>query len=121
MKLGELAAALGLELSGDAELEIIAAVPLEAAAPGTISFVSQPRYLAMLERVSPSCVIMPAELAARVAMRGPEKSEPGALTLPAPWEFSIRRYRPPAGHRSQRANCSRRRKSGGTPASAPSS
>lgn len=66
MKLGELSAALGLELSGDAELEISAAVPLEAAEPGTISFVSQPRYLAMLERVAPSCLIMPAELAAQV-------------------------------------------------------
>jgi UDP-3-O-[3-hydroxymyristoyl] glucosamine N-acyltransferase len=66
MKLGELAAALGLELSGGAELEISAAVPLEAAVPGTISFASQARYLAMLERVSPSCVIVPAELAGRV-------------------------------------------------------
>ncbi len=46
MKLGELARALGLELRGDGELEIAAAVPIEAAAPGTVSFVSQPRYLA---------------------------------------------------------------------------
>jgi UDP-3-O-[3-hydroxymyristoyl] glucosamine N-acyltransferase len=66
MKLGQLSAALGLELKGEAELEIRAAVPLEAAAPGTISFVSQPRYLAMLKRVEPSCLIMPAELAAEV-------------------------------------------------------
>jgi|SRR5579875_3863058 UDP-3-O-[3-hydroxymyristoyl] glucosamine N-acyltransferase len=66
MKLKELAAALGLELRGDGELEIAAAVPIEAAAPGTISFVSAPRYLAMLERVAPSCLIVPAELAAAV-------------------------------------------------------
>ncbi len=66
MKLGELARALGLELRGDGELEIAAAVPIEAAAPGTISFVSQPRYLGMLERVSPSCVIVSAEMADRV-------------------------------------------------------
>jgi UDP-3-O-[3-hydroxymyristoyl] glucosamine N-acyltransferase len=66
MKLGQLSAALGLELRGDAELEISAAVPLEAAMPATISFVSQPRYLAMLERAEPSCLIVPAELAGKV-------------------------------------------------------
>jgi UDP-3-O-[3-hydroxymyristoyl] glucosamine N-acyltransferase len=66
MKLGELARALGLELRGDGEIEIEAAVPLEAAAAGTVSFVSQPRYLGMLERVSPACVIVAAEMAERV-------------------------------------------------------
>lgn len=66
MKLTELSAALGLELRGDGELEISAAVPIDAAMPGTISFISQPRYLPMLERVTPSCLIIPAELAGRV-------------------------------------------------------
>ncbi len=66
MKLRELSAALGLELRGDGELEIAAAVPIEAATPGTISFVAAPRYLTMLERVAPSCLIIPAELAAEV-------------------------------------------------------
>jgi len=66
MKLGELARALGRELRGDSELEIAAPVPIEAAGPGTITFVSQPRYLAMLERVSPSCVIVSPEMAEQV-------------------------------------------------------
>jgi UDP-3-O-[3-hydroxymyristoyl] glucosamine N-acyltransferase len=66
MKLGELARALGRELRGDSELEIAAPVPIEAAGAGTITFVSQPRYLAMLERVSPSCVIVSSELAEQV-------------------------------------------------------
>jgi UDP-3-O-[3-hydroxymyristoyl] glucosamine N-acyltransferase len=63
MKLGELSRALGLELRGDRELEIVAPTPIDAAVPGTISFISEPRYAAMLDRVSPSCVIAPAELA----------------------------------------------------------
>jgi UDP-3-O-[3-hydroxymyristoyl] glucosamine N-acyltransferase len=66
MKLGELAGALGLELRGDPDLEIAAPAPIEAAGPGTVSFVAQPRYLAMLERVTPTCVIVPKELAGRV-------------------------------------------------------
>jgi UDP-3-O-[3-hydroxymyristoyl] glucosamine N-acyltransferase len=66
MKLGELATALELELRGDAEVEVVTAVPLEAASVGTLSFVSNPRYLAMLERVTPSGLIIPAELAGQV-------------------------------------------------------
>jgi UDP-3-O-[3-hydroxymyristoyl] glucosamine N-acyltransferase len=66
MKLGELARALGLELRGDGELEILGPAPIEAAGPGTVSFVSQPRYLAMLERVAPACVIAPSEIAPQI-------------------------------------------------------
>lgn len=66
MKLGELADALGLELRGDRELEISAPAPIESAGAGTVSFVSQPRYLAMLERVSPACVIASREIAGQV-------------------------------------------------------
>jgi UDP-3-O-[3-hydroxymyristoyl] glucosamine N-acyltransferase len=66
MKSGELARALGLELRGNPELEIAGLAPIDAAGPGSVTFVSEPRYLAVLERVSPSCVIVPAELAAQV-------------------------------------------------------
>ncbi len=66
MKLRDLSAALGLQCRGDDEAEIVAAVPLEAAVPGTISFVSQPRYLAMLDRVEPAFVIAPAQLAPQI-------------------------------------------------------
>jgi len=38
MKLKELASKLGLKLRGDGEIEILAPVPIEAAAPGTIIF-----------------------------------------------------------------------------------
>jgi UDP-3-O-[3-hydroxymyristoyl] glucosamine N-acyltransferase len=96
MKLGQLSAALGLELRGDAELEISAAVPLEAAMAGTISFVSQPRYLAMLERVAPSCLIIAAELAARAQCAALISSNP-ALDFARALEILHPPQRPPAG------------------------
>ena len=77
MKLGELAGALGLELRGDRELEITGPAPIEAAGPGTVSFVSQPRYLAMLERVAPACVIAPEEIAQQVRCAVLVSSNPG--------------------------------------------
>jgi UDP-3-O-[3-hydroxymyristoyl] glucosamine N-acyltransferase len=77
MKAGELAAALGLQLRG-ADVEISAAVPLEAAQPGTLSFVSAPRYLAMLEQAAPSCLIVPAELAEQVPCPAIISSNPAA-------------------------------------------
>lgn len=96
MKSGELAAALGLELRGASDVELSTAVPLEAARAGTLSFVSNPRYLAMLERVSPSCLIIPAELAEGVKCAALISANPAldfarALTLIHP------PYRPSPG------------------------
>lgn len=64
MKLGELASKLGLEHRGDADLEITAPAPIEAAGPGTITFVAGPKYLAALRATQASCVILPIKLAA---------------------------------------------------------
>ena len=63
MKLKELASRLGLEVRGDADVEISAPAPLEAAAPGTIIFVASAKYLDALRTTSAACAIVPAELA----------------------------------------------------------
>jgi UDP-3-O-[3-hydroxymyristoyl] glucosamine N-acyltransferase len=65
MKLKELASKLGLEMRGDGEVEIVMPAPIEAAGPGTIIFVANEKYAPMLETTSASCVIVPAEFAAR--------------------------------------------------------
>jgi UDP-3-O-[3-hydroxymyristoyl] glucosamine N-acyltransferase len=96
MKLGELARALGLELRGDAELEITAAVPLEAAVAGTVSFVSQPRFLGLLERVSASCVIITAEMVERVHCAALISANP-AFDFARTLGIFYPPYRPPSG------------------------
>jgi len=65
MKLKDLAARLGLELHGDGDLEISSPAPLEAAGPGTVTFLAHSKYLPLLENSTASCVITSAELAPR--------------------------------------------------------
>jgi UDP-3-O-[3-hydroxymyristoyl] glucosamine N-acyltransferase len=65
MKLNQLASKLGLEMRGDGEVEILMPAPIEAAGPGTIIFVANEKYAPMLETTTASCVIVPAEFAAR--------------------------------------------------------
>src|SRR5208282_187898 len=64
MKLSELASRLGLELRGDGGIEIAVPAPIEAAGPGTITFVAAARYLPALRASRASCVIVPEALAA---------------------------------------------------------
>ena len=65
MKLKQLASKLGLEMRGDGEVEILMPAPIEAAGPGTIIFVANEKYAPMLETTTASCVIVPADFAAR--------------------------------------------------------
>ena len=63
MKLGEIAARLGLELRGDSAVEIAMPAPIEAAGPGMITFAVGPKYAAALRASKASCAIVAAELA----------------------------------------------------------
>src|ERR1700674_3223117 len=58
MKLGELAARLGCVLEGDAQIEIHGAEGLEAAKPGEVTFLSNPRYGRELSTTRASAVLV---------------------------------------------------------------
>ncbi len=64
MKLGEIAARLGLRLEGDGEIEITLPAPIEAAGPGMITFAVGPKYAAALKASAAACAIVPEELRA---------------------------------------------------------
>lgn len=57
MKLGELAAALGREIAGSAETEIVGVLGIEDAGPGFITFLSNPKYAPKLKTTQASAVI----------------------------------------------------------------
>ena len=57
MKLGELAAALGCENTGGAEVEIVGVLGIEDAGPGYITFLSNPKYAPKLKTTQASAVI----------------------------------------------------------------
>ncbi|HVC44327.1 MAG TPA: UDP-3-O-(3-hydroxymyristoyl)glucosamine N-acyltransferase [Candidatus Binataceae bacterium] len=63
MKLGEIAARLGLELRGDGESEIALPAPIEAAGPGMITFAVGAKYAAALRASTAACAIVPAAMA----------------------------------------------------------
>jgi UDP-3-O-[3-hydroxymyristoyl] glucosamine N-acyltransferase len=65
VKLKEIAFKMGREFRGDGEIDIFMPAPIEAAGPGTIIFVANEKYAPMLETTTASCVIVPAEFAAR--------------------------------------------------------
>jgi UDP-3-O-[3-hydroxymyristoyl] glucosamine N-acyltransferase len=62
MKLGEIAAKLGLELRGDGTIEIAMPAPIEAAGPGMITFAVGAKYAAALRASKAACAIVPGEL-----------------------------------------------------------
>ena len=64
MKLGEIAAKLGLELRGDGAVEIAMPAPIEAAGPGMITFAVGAKYAAALRASRASCAIVPEDLVA---------------------------------------------------------
>jgi UDP-3-O-[3-hydroxymyristoyl] glucosamine N-acyltransferase len=57
MKLGELAAALGCEMTGGADVEITGMDAIDAAGPGQITFLSNPKYAPKLKNTQASAVI----------------------------------------------------------------
>jgi UDP-3-O-[3-hydroxymyristoyl] glucosamine N-acyltransferase len=58
MKLGEIATRIGCELRGDPEVEISGVAPIERAAPGTLTFLANPRYRSHLGKTQASAVIL---------------------------------------------------------------
>jgi UDP-3-O-[3-hydroxymyristoyl] glucosamine N-acyltransferase len=69
VRTGELVAQLGGELLGDAGLALRGLASLEAAGPGDIGFLSNPRYLAVLQQSAAGCVIVGPGQREAVAMR----------------------------------------------------
>lgn len=64
--LGDIAAFLGARLNGDPAVEVHALAAIQSAGPGTLSFVSNPKYQTHLESTRASAVIVDEKLAARV-------------------------------------------------------
>lgn len=58
MQLGEIAKRLGLDLEGDADIEIRALAPVDEAGEGDLTFVAAPRYRALLGASRASAVIL---------------------------------------------------------------
>lgn len=61
MRLGDIARLLEADLEGDAEIEIRACAALEAAGPGTITFLADPRHRGRLAATRASAVILPRD------------------------------------------------------------
>jgi UDP-3-O-[3-hydroxymyristoyl] glucosamine N-acyltransferase len=68
--LGDIAAHLGGELTGDASLPITRIGPLDTATPTTISFLANPRYQSQLASTQAGCVIVAPALREAAAARG---------------------------------------------------
>jgi UDP-3-O-[3-hydroxymyristoyl] glucosamine N-acyltransferase len=73
MKLGDIAQALGATLEGDPELEIDTLDPIESAGPRSLSFVSNPRYVALVKTTRAAALILAPEVPApgRAVLRAP--------------------------------------------------
>jgi UDP-3-O-[3-hydroxymyristoyl] glucosamine N-acyltransferase len=69
-RIGDLAALLGGELAGPAELTVTRIGPLESAGPEAISFLSNARYLTQLSSSRAGCVIVAPAMRELAAARG---------------------------------------------------
>ena len=70
VRLGEVVAALGGELLGNAELIIERLAPLQSADSACLSFVANPRYIGQLAASNAACVIVSPALRDAAAARG---------------------------------------------------
>lgn len=70
LQLGEIVAALGGDLHGDAALRIEGLAPLESAQPGHLSFLSNPKYRQQLDASRAGCVIVGPALREQALARG---------------------------------------------------
>ncbi|HEY0823216.1 MAG TPA: UDP-3-O-(3-hydroxymyristoyl)glucosamine N-acyltransferase [Ramlibacter sp.] len=70
LQLGEIVAALGGELHGDAALRIEGIAPLESAGPGQLAFLSNPRYRSQLDASRAGCVIVAPAMRESALARG---------------------------------------------------
>jgi UDP-3-O-[3-hydroxymyristoyl] glucosamine N-acyltransferase len=84
VRTGELVAQLGGELLGEASLVLRSIASLEAAGPHDIGFLSNPRYLAVLQSSAAGCVIVGPGLREAVAMR------PSAIVSADPYLYYAR-------------------------------
>ncbi len=75
MRLVDLAEALGCELRGDGDIEIVGVAPIESAGPGQLTFVANPRYGRHLGTTQASAVILPSD-APEVALASLRGSDP---------------------------------------------
>ncbi|HVE54642.1 MAG TPA: UDP-3-O-(3-hydroxymyristoyl)glucosamine N-acyltransferase [Ramlibacter sp.] len=70
LQLGEIVAALGGELHGDATVRIEGLAPLESAQAGQLSFLSNPKYRQQLDASRAGCVIVGPALRDQALARG---------------------------------------------------
>ncbi len=63
MTLEELAGHLGGQVKGDGSVEIHAVMPMDAAMPGTITFLANPKYIPQLETTQASAIIVAPDFA----------------------------------------------------------
>src|SRR5713226_624503 len=75
MKLAEIAQKLGCRIEGSAELEITGVAGLENAQPGQLTFLSNPKYRAMVETTRASAIL----LGEGAALRRPPGAPPLAV------------------------------------------
>jgi UDP-3-O-[3-hydroxymyristoyl] glucosamine N-acyltransferase len=98
VRLGELVTQLGGELIGDPALTVSRISSIEAAEPGSIAFLAQPRYLPLLADCKAACVIVSPALRDAAVQRG------AAIVCADPYHYHARltqwwaaRIRPEAG------------------------
>ena len=84
LSLGEITEKLGGELIGDAATRIVAVAPLDAAGPGSIAFLANPRYRAQLAASAAACVIVGPGDRELAASRG------AAIVAPDPYLYFAR-------------------------------
>jgi UDP-3-O-[3-hydroxymyristoyl] glucosamine N-acyltransferase len=84
LSLGEITEKLGGELIGDAATRIVAIAPLDAAGPGSIAFLANPRYRAQLSASAAACVIVGPGDRELAASRG------AAIVAPDPYLYFAR-------------------------------
>ncbi|KAF1043405.1 UDP-3-O-(3-hydroxymyristoyl)glucosamine N-acyltransferase [Xylophilus sp.] len=70
LRLGDIVAALGGELHGDAATEIGGIAPLDSAGPDALSFLSNPRYQSQLAASRAACVIVAPAMEEAARARG---------------------------------------------------
>jgi len=70
LRLGTIVEALGGDLHGDPELQIVGLAPLESASPQHLSFLSHPKYQQQLATSKAGCVIVSPQMQSQAQARG---------------------------------------------------
>ena len=70
LRLGSIVEALGGELHGNPDLQILGLAPLEAATPAQLSFLSHPKYQQQLVASAAGCVIVSPQMQSQALARG---------------------------------------------------